>query len=152
MALLKWNENIIGDKIVYTRAKTANTKKSPEPTIIKIEPEIARVLASYHGNEPFVFPVLENGLSESTKRYRVKSGLKRMSKDIKEIARELGIAEADSLTMYWARHTYATTLKRSGIPTAIISEALGHSSEATTRAYLDKFEQTAIDETYGHLI
>ena len=51
-----------------------------------------------------------------------------------------------------AQHTFATTLKRSGISTAVISEALGHSSEATTKAYLDKFEQTEIDSTFKHLI
>ena len=51
-----------------------------------------------------------------------------------------------------ARHTYATTLKRSGISSAVISEALGHSSEATTKAYLDKFEQTETDNTFKHLI
>ncbi|MCG8310860.1 MAG: hypothetical protein MI975_25955 [Cytophagales bacterium] len=56
------------------------------------------------------------------------------------------------MTHYWARHAYATTLKRSGISTAIISEALGHSSEATTKACLDKFEQSGIDNTYQHLI
>ena len=44
----------------------------------------------------------------------------------------------------------ATTLKRSGISTAIISETLGHRSEATTKAYLDKFEQTEIDNTFQH--
>jgi hypothetical protein len=31
-------------------------------------------------------------------------------------------------------------------------EALCHSSEATTKAYLDKFEQTEIDNTFQHLL
>jgi integrase len=39
-------------------------------------------------------------------------------------------------------------VRRSGISTAIISEALGHSSETTTKAYLDEFEQTKIDNTF----
>jgi hypothetical protein len=43
-------------------------------------------------------------------------------------------------------------LKRSGISTAVISEALGYSSEATTKAYIDKFEQAEIDNTFKHLI
>lgn len=83
---------------------------------------------------------------------RIKNSLKRISKDISEIATELNLDQADKITHYWVRHTYATTLKRSGISIAVISEALGHSSEATTKTYLDKFEQTEIDNTFRHLI
>jgi site-specific recombinase XerD len=84
-------------------------------------------------------------LSELTIRYRIKGTLKKISKDLKEIAGELKIDSADQITHYWSRHTYVTTLKRSGISTAVISEALGQNSEATTKAYLDKFEKTEID-------
>jgi hypothetical protein len=46
--------------------------------------------------------------------------------------------------IFWslARRIYDATLKRLGISTAVIK---GHSSEATTKAYLDKFEQIEID-------
>jgi len=152
IALLKWKENILGDRIVYIRSKTANTKKSNDPNIIKIEPEIEKILNYYSRKNEYVFPILERGLSELTIRYRIKGTLKKISKDLKEVASELEIDCADQITHYWARHTYATTLKRSGISTAVISEALGHSSEATTKAYLDKFEQTEIDNTFKHLI
>lgn len=152
MALLKWKENILGDRIVYVRAKTANTKKSIDPNIIKIEPEIQKILNRYSKKNIYVFPILEPGLPPITIRHRIKNKLKRISKDISEIASELNLDQADKITHYWARHTYATTLKRSGISIAVISEALGHSSEATTKAYLDKFEQTEIDNTFRHLI
>jgi integrase len=152
MALLTWKKNIVGDKIVYVRAKTSNTKKSLDPHIIKIEPEIDKILKRYPKKSDFVFPILEPGLTDSMIRHRIKNMLKKISADITEIATELKIECADQITHYWARHTYATTLKRSGISTAIISEALGHSSEATTKAYLDKFEQSEIDDTFKHLI
>ena len=152
IALLKWKENIAGDRIVYKRAKTADTKITEEFNIIKIEPEIGRILDHYPKINEYVFPILESGISERTIRYRIKGTLKKLNRDIKEIAALLEIEDAEKITHYWARHTYATTLKRSGISTAIISEALGHSSEATTKAYLDKFEQTEIDNTFRHLI
>ena len=91
-------------------------------------------------------------MTELTIRYKIKGTLNKISKDLKEIGGDLEIECADQITHYWSRHTYATTLKRSGISTAVISEALGHSSEATTKAYLDKFEQSEIDNTYQHLI
>ncbi len=152
MALLKWKENILGDHIVYLRAKTANTKKSLDPFIIKIEPEIQKILDKYSVGNEYVFPILEKGLSPTTIRYRIHRVLKRIGRDISAIASELKIKDADKITHYWARHTYATTLKRSGISISIISEALGHKSEATTKAYLDKFEQTEIDNTFRHLV
>jgi integrase len=152
MAQLKWKENIIDDKIVYIRTKTANTRNKTEHNIIKIESEIKKILDRYSNNVSYIFPILEDGLSALTIRYRILTTLKHITEDLRKVAKELGVKQANKITHYWARHTYATTLKRSGISTAIISEALGHSSEATTKAYLDKFEQTEIDSTFKHLI
>ena len=45
-----------------------------------------------------------------------------------------------------ARHTWASRARREGIPMAVISEALGHTSEKTTRIYLDELEARRIDE------
>ena len=53
---------------------------------------------------------------------------------------------------YWARHSYATVLKRSGVPTSIICESLGHSSERVTQIYLDSFENEQIDEAMKNLL
>jgi len=152
IANLMWKDNVSGDKLYYVRFKTAHTKRTPEPTIIKIEPGIAQILSHYSNNDPYIFPILKPGISELTKRHRIKDTLKKVNKQLKEIAKEVGIQEADQITFYWARHTYATVLKRSGVPTAIISEALGHSNEKTTQAYLDKFENEQLDSTYKHLI
>ena len=44
MALLKWDDNIVDGRIVYERAKTINTKNSQGHYIIKIEPEIEKIL------------------------------------------------------------------------------------------------------------
>jgi len=152
LASLKWRENTQGDKLFYLRAKTLNTVNDPEYLIINIEPEIAQILSHYSNNDPYIFPVLQPGLSELTKRHRIKDTLKKVNKQLKEVAKEIGLPEVDQITFYWARHTYATVLKRAGESTAIISEALGHSNEKTTQAYLDKFENKQLDETYKHLI
>ena len=71
-----------------------------------------------------------------------------MNKRLKEIAELCGI---DSLTIYTARHTYATMGKRRGVPTAVIQESLGHKTEATTQTYLDSFENEVVDE-YDEMI
>lgn len=50
---------------------------------------------------------------------------------------DLGIEQ--KIGTYAARHTFSTVLKRKGVSTAFIKEALGHSSEVTTENYLDSF-------------
>ncbi|MFC2118079.1 phage integrase SAM-like domain-containing protein [Bacteroidota bacterium] len=50
------------------------------------------------------------------------------------------------LTTYVARHSWATIAKREGIPTAVISEGLGHDSENTTQIYLDSFDNKVLDD------
>jgi hypothetical protein len=109
MALLKWDNNLIGGRIVYERAKTKNIKNSQGHNIIKIEPEIEKILNCFSRDNEYVFPILRPGLTELTIRYRIKGTLKKISRYLKEIAGELGIESADHITHYWARHTYATT-------------------------------------------
>lgn len=152
IANLKWSNNVKGNRIEYTRSKTTNTSSAPKLFEIKIEKQIENILNRFDRRTYYVFPILEKGLSESAKRYRIKSTLKRVSTDLTTIAKELKIPEADDITFYWARHTYATVLKRSGVSTAIISEALGHKDEKTTQVYLDKFENDTLDATFDHLL
>lgn len=152
LANLTWKESLVDNKLVYVRAKTEKTKSSPETIIIKIEKPIADIISKYPKRAHYIFPILEEGLAESPKRHRIKAALKKISKDITIIAKELKIPEADDITFYWARHTYATVLKRSGVSTAIISEALGHEDEKTTQVYLDKFENDTLDATFDHLL
>lgn len=49
------------------------------------------------------------------------------------------------LTMYVSRHTWASAAKVKNIPTAVISEALGHGSEMTTRIYLASLDNGIVD-------
>ena len=56
------------------------------------------------------------------------------------------------LTTYVARHSYATVLKTSGISIAVISEALGHETEAITQTYLKSFENSVIEEANENLL
>ena len=69
---------------------------------------------------------------------------------MKKIAVTIGIDK--QITTYYARHSFATILKNSGVSTEFISEALGHSSLATTKNYLAGFEKHAINETTDVLL
>lgn len=45
-----------------------------------------------------------------------------------------------------ARHTWASRARRKGISVSVISEGLGHTTEKTTRIYLEEMETRRIDE------
>lgn len=146
IAYLKWS-NLQSGRINYTRAKTGkkfNIAVS-EASLKIIEYYKAKTGKNSTLND-FIFPILkaEKHLSLSQKDNRIKKMNKMVNKDLKEIAE---LAKIDfNLTTYVARHTYATVLKRSGVSTSIISEALGHDSEKTTQIYLDSFDNAVIDE------
>lgn len=63
---------------------------------------------------------------------------------LKEIGEQL--AFPSKLTSYVARHTWATEALRQNIPVAVISQALGHTSEKTTRIYLAQLDQSVLNK------
>jgi integrase len=42
--------------------------------------------------------------------------------------------------------------KRIGVPTAIISQSLGHKTEQTTQIYLDSFDNETVDKFHEKII
>jgi integrase len=98
---------------------------------------------------PFLFPILEPGLNAVTIKHRCQRFVKWVNKHMNEIRQELSIES--SLNTYAARHSFSTMLKRKGVSTSYIKEALGHSSEATTEHYLDSFSDEVKTE-YAYLL
>ena len=66
-----------------------------------------------------------------------------INRNLKEIARLADISVP--LSMYCARHSWASAAKGKNIPISVISEGLGHDSERTTQIYLDSFENNVLD-------
>ena len=56
------------------------------------------------------------------------------------------------LTMYVARHSWASAAKAKGIPIGVISEGMGHDSESTTRIYLASLDTSMVDRANSLLL
>jgi integrase len=135
-------KNIDGDNILYDRAKTSKTVQNPKPIIINLLPQTIEILNRW-GNKKtnkndYVFPIYRDDLTDEQKQQTKHQFIKTINKYMKLIGEEIGYDKP--LTTYAARHSFATILKRSGAPTELISESLGHKSLKTTEAYLDSFE------------
>ena len=67
----------------------------------------------------------------------------RINKSLKTIAVLAGLEVP--LSMYVARHSWASVARAKNIPLSVISEGMGHDSEATTRIYLASLDIAVID-------
>jgi integrase len=147
---LKWNQIDKKGILTYTRKKTGQQFK-----IQLLDPAID-ILNYYRpitlkSNDNYVFQILnESHNSPKSIDNRIDKVLKLVNADLKIIGEKAEIEE--KLTTYVARHSAATIMKRSGISQSIISETLGHTSEKTTRIYLDSFEDETIYEATKTLI
>ena len=50
------------------------------------------------------------------------------------------------LTMYVARHSWASVAKNKNVPISVISEGMGHDSEMTTQIYLASLDTAVVDK------
>lgn len=57
-----------------------------------------------------------------------------------------------TLTMYVARHSWASACKSSNIPISVISEGMGHDNEETTRIYLAQLDTSVVDKANRKII
>ena len=100
---------------------------------------------------PYLFPILSNfHRTEQQKVNRIHKIISKVNRALKQIGEELNISI--DLTTYVARHSFATVLKRSGVSTSLISEALGHSSERVTQIYLDSFGSDQMEDAMKNLL
>lgn len=135
-------KNIRDNNIEFIRQKTKDTAKEVPIIKVLLIPQILEIINAI-GNEDrepesFVFKIFQPEFSETDKYKKLKQHIKNTNKYVQRIAANIGINE--SVTTYWARHTYSTVLKRSGTPIEFISEQLGHQSTKVTQNYLDSFE------------
>ena len=138
LCLLK-HKNIIDDRLVFNRKKTGKTFS------IKISEPIRNIIGMFNCPN-YIFPILnQRHQSEKQMKNRIKRCNKAINSDLKLIAMIVGINPSE-FTTYCARHSYAMTLRRSGQGDEIISQALGHSDLATTKHYLESFENKVVDE------
>lgn len=142
IAFLKWKD-IVDNRLIYTRRKT-NEKFN----IQLLEPAV-KILDFYksigQSKNDYVFPLLstDHKTPQTIFNRKVKM-LREINKNLKAVGKLAGIKS--ELTTYVARHSYATILKKSGVSTSLISEALGHDCEKTTQIYLDSFGNSTLDE------
>ena len=128
MAYLK-KTDIKNGILTYRRRKTG------QELSIKWEKCMAEIIAKYPENKTdFLLPIIKE---EGNERRQYDNALHLVNYRLK-LQRPL--------TMYVARHSWASAAKAKNVPLSVISEGMGHDSEATTQIYLASLETSVVDK------
>lgn len=123
---------------------TYRRRKTNQQLTVKWEKCMAEIVAKYNDRftTQYLLPIITNPLVDERKQYR--NAIYRVNTALKEIARMISLPMP--LTMYCARHGWASIAKSKNIPLSVISEGMGHDSEETTRIYLASLDSNVIDQ------
>lgn len=137
--------DIRGGYLYYTRSKTRQS------FCVKWEPIMQEITDKYKPqveSSEYLFPILSDENVSNNNVYR--NAQMRIGYNLKGIAKTLGLKE--NLTLYVARHSWATIARDSNVPVSVISEALGHDSELTTQIYLQSIQTSEVDKANASIL
>lgn len=124
-------------------------RKTGRKLTVKWTSEMQDILDKYPRlSNPYLLPIIKSKSTDERKSYLNEAS--KINRRLKTIGRMAGISSP--LTLYVARHSWASVAKASGIPLAVISEGMGHDSESTTRIYLSNIDTSAIDNANSVII
>ena len=121
---------------------TYRRRKTGQELTIKWEKCMAEIVAKYPDNHTdYMLPIIKEKENE---RKQYDNALHLANYRLKELSTMLKLQRP--LTMYVARHSWASAAKAKNVPLSVISEGMGHDSEATTQIYLASLETSVVDK------
>ena len=118
-------------------------QKTNQQLFIKWEKPMQQIIDKYDtSSTPYLLPIIKDVNSDARRQYHNASHL--VNAKLKKIGVDLGLPLV--LTSYVARHTWASVARSKNISLSVISEAMGHDSENTTRIYLASLDMSVIDK------
>lgn len=129
--------------ITYRRRKTGRV------LTVRWTDEMQCILAKYPANKSeFLLPIIRASVTNPRSVYRNVGYT--INRNLKRIGQMAGLRTP--LTMYVARHSWASAAMVKGVPVSVISEGMGHVSEATTRIYLASLDAAIVDRANAMII
>lgn len=142
MAFLRKSDLRCGT-VCYRRRKTGQL------LTIKWLPEMQRIIERYGPNPTrFLLPIIRSTAENERCAYR--NAAYRINRELRRVADMAGVK--GPLTLYVARHSWASVARATGIPLSVISEGMGHDSEQTTRIYLASLDASVIDRANARIL
>ena len=137
MAYLR-KKDLNGSVLSYRRRKTG------QQLFVKWEKCMQEIVDKYDTSQSvYLLPVIKP-FSKMDERKQYIYVAHNINRSLKIIGNRLGLPV--QLTMYVSRHAWASIARSKHVPLSVISEGMGHDSEATTRIYLASLDTAAIDK------
>ncbi|MDE6879346.1 MAG: site-specific integrase [Odoribacter sp.] len=141
MAYLK-KKNLQCGILSYRRRKTN------QQLFIKMEPCIQAIINKYKAQtNDFLLPIIRR---EGKERKQYQNRLRQVNHHLKKIAARIHLSFP--LSMYVARHSWASIARSKNIPLSVISEGMGHDSELTTQIYLASLDCSVVDKANASIL
>lgn len=141
IAFLK-KSNLQNDVLTYSRRKTR------QQLMVKIEPETRKVIERLGKSKTsFLLPIITE---EKNIERQYENAYYRVNRNIRKVGEMLGLQT--KLTLYVARHTWASIAHANNVALSTISRAMGHDSEKTTIIYLQTLDSSSVDKANRDII
>ena len=122
--------------LTYCRRKTG------QRLTVKWEKCMEEIIKKYPSNSStYLLPIIKE---QGNERKQYDNALHLVNYRLKDLSGMLKLQRP--LTMYVARHSWASVVKVRNVPLSVISEGMGHDSEKTTQIYLASLEASVVDK------
>ena len=142
IAYLK-KKSLANGYIVYNRKKTG------QQLVVKWENNMVNIVDKYFDNSSeFFMPIIKR--QDGTERKQYLNKMLIINRNLKKIAQLAGISM--SLSLYLARHSWASIAQAKNVPLRAISLGMGHDNEETTRIYLSSIQSNIVDKANSKIL
>lgn len=118
-------------------------KKTGQLMMIEWTKQMQDIIDKYKSDgTSYLLPIITS--EDGSERRQYQNQMRKINRLLKDIANWAGLPMP--LSMYYARHSWATIARGRDVPLAVISEGLGHDSETTTQIYLDSIKSSEVDK------
>lgn len=142
MAYLR-KSNLSNGVLSYRRRKTG------QQLHVRWEGPMQEIVDKYYiADSIYLLPIIRYPDTDERRQYIYAAH--NINRNLKFLGNDLDLPLP--LTLYVARHAWASIAKSKNIPLSVISEGMGHDSESTTRIYLASLDSIAIDRANSLII
>lgn len=125
-----------------------NRKKTGQQLEIEMTKEIMEIVNRHPSQNDYLLPIITH--QGGNERNQLRYVQMWVNESLKNIGRKL--SPSLHLTMYCARHSWATIARDMNVPMAVISRGLGHTNEKTTMIYLKSIDTGVVSRANKGII
>ncbi len=142
MAYLK-KKDLSNGILTYRRRKTG------QQLFIRWEKCMPEIVDKYDNSlSEYLLPIIKPMNGDERTQYQ--NAMYLINRKLKTIGKIVGVQLP--LSMYTARHSWASVAKNKNVPISVISEGMGHDSEMTTKIYLASLDTAVVDKANSMIL